>query len=152
MMFFLPGQGGHQHKQGGLRQVEIGDQSVNDLELVARIDEDVCPAAGWLFLTFHPLPRRIPVSGSWWCPTAMTRPPAAFVSLMSFAWSSSMKKYSECIWCWVTSSTFTGRKVPSPTCSVTWAIFTPFFSIWRSSSGVKCRPAVGAAAEPSCFA
>ena len=43
---FLPGQGGHQHKQGGLRQVEIGDQSVNDLELVARIDEDVCPAAG----------------------------------------------------------------------------------------------------------
>ena len=45
---FLPGQGGHQHKQGGLRQVEIGDQSVNDLELVARIDEGVCPAAGGL--------------------------------------------------------------------------------------------------------
>ena len=54
--------------------------------------------------------------------------------------------------CSVISSAFTGRNVPSPTCSVTYPIFTPFAFSLSSSSGVKCKPAVGAAAEPLCFA
>ena len=45
-----------------------------------------------------------------------------------------------------------GPILPRPTCSVTWAIFTPIAPICASSSFVKCRPAVGAAAEPSCSA
>ena len=52
----------------------------------------------------------------------------------------------------MTSSTFTGRKVPRPTCRVTWAIFTPASCTCCRSSFVKCSPAVGAAALPSCFA
>ena len=50
-----------------------------------------------------------------------------------------------------TSSTFTavtGRKVPSPTCSVTSARRTPLFSNRWKISGVKCSPAVGAATAP----
>ena len=39
--------------------------------------------------------------------------------------------------------------VPIPTCNVTFAILTPFSSIFFNNSGVKCSPAVGAAAEPS---
>lgn len=52
----------------------------------------------------------------------------------------------------LTFSTFTGRNVPNPTWSVTSAIWTPFSRIVCNSSGVKCSPAVGAAAEPSYFA
>ena len=36
----------YQHNKSGLRQVEIGDQSIHHLEAVARVNEDVCPAAG----------------------------------------------------------------------------------------------------------
>ena len=39
-----------------------------------------------------------------------------------------------------------------PTCNVTFAISTCFFCISSSNSGVKCSPAVGAAADPSNFA
>ena len=36
---------GHQHQQGGFRQMEVGDQGVHDLEMVAGVDEDFGPAA-----------------------------------------------------------------------------------------------------------
>lgn len=49
-------------------------------------------------------------------------------------------------------SSFTGRKVPSPTCRRISAISTPFSRIFFKSSGVKCNPAVGAAAEPRTLA
>ena len=51
---------------------------------------------------------------------------------------------SPCSRCSARSSTATGRNVSSPTCSVTRST-----SSRASSSGVKCRPAVGAAAEPA---
>ena len=35
----------YQHHQCGLRQMEIGDQSVDHLEAVTRIDKDLGPAA-----------------------------------------------------------------------------------------------------------
>ena len=54
--------------------------------------------------------------------------------------------------CSSTFSTFTGLKVPIPTCKVTFAISTPFSFIFSSNCSVKCKPAVGAAAEPSYFA
>ena len=38
------GEGGNQHDQRGLRQVEVGDQGVHGLEAVAGVDEDVGPA------------------------------------------------------------------------------------------------------------
>ena len=53
-----------------------------------------------------------------------------------------------CITCLVTSSTLTGLKVPKPTCKVTWTISIPLALILSKSSVVKCKPAVGAAAEP----
>ena len=56
------------------------------------------------------------------------------------------------MWCSSTFSTFTGLKVPIPTCNVTFATSIPFAFIFSKSSGVKCSPAVGAAAEPSYFA
>ena len=36
------GKGGNEHDQGGLGQVEIGQQAVHQLELEGRGDEDVC--------------------------------------------------------------------------------------------------------------
>jgi hypothetical protein len=44
--------------------------------------------------------------------------------------------------------TRTGRKVSRPMCRVTKANWTPFPWIVFSKSGVKCSPAVGAAALP----
>ena len=41
-----------------------------------------------------------------------------------------------------------GRKVPTPTCSVILRISIPFSSILRRDVSVKCRPAVGAATAP----
>ena len=38
-----PRQGGHQHDEGGLGQVEIGDEGVQHLESVPRIDKDISP-------------------------------------------------------------------------------------------------------------
>ena len=37
--------GGNQHNEGTLRKMEIGDQSVDHLEAVTRIDKDLGPAA-----------------------------------------------------------------------------------------------------------
>ena len=54
--------------------------------------------------------------------------------------------------CWSVSSTRTGWKVPAPTCKVTPAVAMPAAASAAISSGVKCRPAVGAATEPSCRA
>ena len=85
-------------------------------------------------------------------PTATTRPPLSRAALMRAAASAVTSKYSECISCSSTFSVLTGRNVPSPTCSSTGTTSTPFSRMRSSSSGVKCRPAVGAAAEPSCFA
>ncbi len=42
-----------------------------------------------------------------------------------------------------------GLNVPRPTCSVTLSTVTPPSASAASSAGVKCSPAVGAAAEPS---
>ena len=39
------GQCTDQHHQRGLRQMEIGDQCIDHLELIARIDKNVRPAA-----------------------------------------------------------------------------------------------------------
>ena len=78
----------------------------------------------------------------------MTRPPAALVRLMRSAVSWGITQYSLCMAWSVMSSSFTGRKVPSPTWSVTYPMETPR-SLTRSISAfVKCSPAVGAAAEP----
>ena len=52
-------------------------------------------------------------------PTQITRPPPRFVSLMRSAVSCGMTQYSLCISWSVISSSFTGRKVPRPTWSVT---------------------------------
>ena len=41
----FPSQRGYQHDQGGFRKVEIGDQTVDHLELVAWINENLSPAA-----------------------------------------------------------------------------------------------------------
>ena len=40
-----PRQGRDKHQQSGLRQVEIGDQAVQYLELVAGVDENIRPPA-----------------------------------------------------------------------------------------------------------
>lgn len=82
-------------------------------------------------------------------PTAITRPPAALVLLIVSAASFDILKVSVCIWCSSILSTFTGLKVPRPTCNVMLTTLTPFSLIFSSSSFVKCNPAVGAAAEPS---
>ena len=37
----IAGKGADQHDQGALRQVEVGNQAIQHLELVARIDKDV---------------------------------------------------------------------------------------------------------------
>ena len=52
-------------------------------------------------------------------PTQITRPPSRRVRLTVSAVSAGIMQYSLCISCASTSSTFTGRNVPRPTCSVT---------------------------------
>ena len=45
MQDFLPaGQCGYQHKKGGLRQMEVGNQGIHHLKRKSRIDENICPA------------------------------------------------------------------------------------------------------------
>ena len=39
------GEGADEHDQGGFWQVEVGDDGVDDLEVVAGVDEDTGPAA-----------------------------------------------------------------------------------------------------------
>ena len=70
-------------------------------------------------------------------PTAMTRRPCIFASVKAAAVSSGIIQNSECIAWSSISSSLTGLKVPSPTCSVTKQIFTPIAAIFSSSSGVK---------------
>src|SRR5699024_6682910 len=38
-------QGRHQHNQRRLRQMEVGNQTVQDLKAISRIDEDIRPSA-----------------------------------------------------------------------------------------------------------
>ena len=85
-------------------------------------------------------------------PTATTRWPAARAALMASAAAWSTQYHSVCMWWSSMLSSLTGRKVPSPTCSVTSTMFTPLARMVSSSSGVKCSPAVGAAALPSSLA
>ena len=49
-------------------------------------------------------------------------------------------------------STFTGRKVPAPTCSVTRAVRTPCACQRREQAASKWSEAVGAATAPGCAA
>ena len=41
---FAAGEGADEHQEGGSRQMEVGDESVDDAELVSWVDEDVCPS------------------------------------------------------------------------------------------------------------
>ena len=56
---------------------------------------------------------------------------------------------SGCIRCADSRSACTGRNVPGPTCSVTGATCTPLSRNAPRTASSKCRPAVGAATEPS---
>ena len=82
-------------------------------------------------------------------PTHIRRPPFALRSLIISALFCVTAKCSVCITCSSILSALTGRKVPSPTWSITGTISTPISLIFCISSGVKWSPAVGAAAEPS---
>lgn len=114
---FVAVQGGHQHDQGALRQMEVGDQTVDAVELHPRVQEDGGVAAASLDLAVlgsgSSSVRQLVV------PTAMTRWPAALVSRMRRAVSSLMEYHSLCILWSEISSSCTGRKVPRPTCRVT---------------------------------
>ena len=81
-------------------------------------------------------------------PTAMTRPPRCFVWLIKAALSALTSHHSVWILCSSGEVSVTGAKVSRPTCSVTRVKFTPYAAILSMSQGVKCSPAVGAAAEP----
>src|SRR5258708_2546200 len=75
-------------------------------------------------------------------PTAIRRP----AGLNSACWVAAGISYtSRWMGCSSTRAVAMGRKVPRPTCRVRSANFTPAAEICASSSGVKCRPAVGAA-------
>ena len=77
------------------------------------------------------------------------RPPLARAALSASAVSADTEPNSACILWPSVSSAFTGRKVPAPTCSVTLCKATPRAVSRASRLSVKCRPAVGAATEPS---
>ena len=110
-------QGGHQHDEGGLRQVEIGDEGVQHLESVPRIDKDISPPGALDIVPSSA--EKLSTVRQEVVPTQMTRPPFRFVSLMVSAVSWEIIQNSECISWSVISSAFTGRKVPRPTWSVT---------------------------------
>ena len=76
----------------------------------------------------------------------MTVPP---IDLPSSSVDFVISKCSVCIGWRVASSSLTGRNVPAPTCNVTSSKPKPLPRICSISSGVKCRPAVGAATDPS---
>ena len=82
-------------------------------------------------------------------PTATTLPPLARTALSASAVSALITACSACILWSDVSSAWTGRNVPGPTCSVTLCTATPRAASFAISSSVKCRPAVGAATEPS---
>ena len=82
-------------------------------------------------------------------PTATTRPPRAFVARIAAAVGSGQAHHSVCIGWSSSRSAVIGRNVSMPTCSVTSARPMPRAATAASRSGVKCSPAVGAAAEPA---
>jgi hypothetical protein len=81
-------------------------------------------------------------------PTGITLPPAARVAAISEAVAGLTSPHSACILCWSISRTVTGRKVPAPTCSVTWLSATPRAESAAIRPSSKCRLAVGAATAP----
>lgn len=85
-------------------------------------------------------------------PTATVRPPAALLVSIAATAEGPIGSHSLCIGCSAIVSVAMGRNVSSPTCSVTRAIATPWASMRRSSSPVKCSPAVGAATAPGTWA
>ena len=85
-------------------------------------------------------------------PTEMTRRPSRFARESSSATVLLTTPYSRCIGCSRGLSVRTGRKVSRPTCKVTNSTLTPFSRIPAISSGVKRRPAVGAATLPATLA
>ena len=82
-------------------------------------------------------------------PTATIRLPAARAALSRAAVAAVTSPHSACIRWAAVSSAFTGRNVPGPTCSVTVSVPTPRSRSCCRRSGVKWRPAVGAATAPS---
>src|SRR5574340_1202207 len=84
-------------------------------------------------------------------PTAITLPPACLVLLISSAVSEVTSHHSVWILCSSGSASVTGEKVSSPTCNVTLPNLTPYCSSDCINAGVKCSPAVGAAALPACL-
>ena len=82
-------------------------------------------------------------------PTATTRRPSRRASWRRAHTAGATSNDS--LWSVAVSSGPSGRglKVPRPTWSVTLSRETPAAASAASSSGVKCRPAVGAAADPS---
>ena len=85
-------------------------------------------------------------------PIEQTRRPFSFAVLMILQASSSILKYSASILCLLKSSTSIGLNVLKPVCSVTSAKRIPRISERLINSLLKCKPAVGAATAPSCFA
>ena len=96
-------QGGYQHDKGGLGQMEVGDKAVHPAHSF-----NVPSSAAQLSMVRQEV-----------VPTQMTRPPSRLVRLMVSAVSAEIMQYSLCISWSVISSSFTGRKVPRPTWSVT---------------------------------
>ncbi len=138
---FAPDKGRAQHQQGRLRQVKIGDHGIDGAKPMAGFDEDARGASirERCRRSSRPPQRRPPqrrpaaaVSRllTTVVPTAITRPPAARVSLMASQVASGTARYSSCISCRSMSSTRTGWKVPAPTCNVTKA--------WRMPPRLEC--------------
>src|SRR5437588_735555 len=73
-------------------------------------------------------------------PTAQTRPPASRLALMAVADCALSAYGSACIAWPARSSTWTGLKVPGPTCRSSVATAAPPARTRSSSSGVKCSP------------
>ena len=82
-------------------------------------------------------------------PTQITRPPFTFVRLIESAVSCGMVQYSLCISCLLDLVLLDRSERAEPDVQRHIARrLTPLAAILSRSSGVKCRPAVGAAAEP----
>ena len=72
--------GGNQHDQSGFRQMEVGDQGVQHLEAVARIDENIRVAAARFHLAV--LIGALSTVRQLVVPTQITLPPFFFVRLI----------------------------------------------------------------------
>ncbi len=82
-------------------------------------------------------------------PTATMRRPSRRASQRRAHTAASTSNDSRCSVTASSGPSCSGLKVPRPTCSVTLSTVTPAAASAASRPGVKCRPAVGAAAEPS---